>query len=93
MRVSQCSSHPFTGSNGITKYNFAAALGLPKEFHGEEPQVVYRHWRLREGQFLFLQEKIPELYDASVAVRLWDEQHRLFFFFPQTFILSQSLLS
>ena len=80
--------HSFTGSNGITKNNFAAALGLPKEFHGEEPQVVYRHWRLREGQFLFLQEKIPELHEASWAVRLWDEQHRLFCFFPRTFILA-----
>ena len=50
--------------------------------------MVYRHWRLRKDQFLFLQEKIPELHDASVAVRLWDEQHRLFFFFPQTFNLA-----
>lgn len=63
----------------ITKYNFAAALGLPKEFHREEPQAVYRHWRLREDQYLFLREKIPELRDASLVVRLWDEQHRLFF--------------
>ena len=83
----------FTVSKGITDNNFAASLGLPKELHHEKPQSVYRHWRLREDQFLFLQEKIPELHDASVAVRLWDEQHRLFFFSPQTFILSQSLLS
>ena len=86
--MSHCSSHPFTGNKGITNNNFAAALGLPKELHREKPQAVYRHWRLREDQFLFLQEKIPELHDASVAVRLWDEQHRLFCFFPRTFILA-----
>ena len=63
----------------MTGYNFDAALGLPKEFHRKEPQAVYRHWRLREDQFLFLQENVCELRDASLAVRLWDEQHRLFF--------------
>ena len=40
----------------MTGYNFDAALGLPKEFHRKKPQAVYRHWRLREDQFLFLQE-------------------------------------
>ena len=69
-----------TGNRSITDNNFAAALGLPKELHREKPQAVYRHWRLREDQFLFLREKIPELRDASLAVRLWDEQHRLLIF-------------
>ena len=90
--MSHCSSHPFAGNNGITNNNFAAALGLPQEFHGEEPQVVYRHWRLREDQILFLQEKNPELHDASLAVRLWDEQHRLFSSSPRP-SFSRSLLS
>ena len=66
----------FTGNEGITGNNFAAALGLPEELHHEKPQAVYRHWRLREDQFLFLREKVCELRDASWAVRLWDEQHR-----------------
>tara|TARA_B100000614_G_scaffold197319_1_gene178518 strand:+ start:7 stop:348 length:342 start_codon:yes stop_codon:yes gene_type:complete len=69
-----------TGNRSITDNNFAAALGLPKELHREKPQAVYRHWRLREDQFLFLREKIPELRDASLAVLLWDEQHRLLIF-------------
>ena len=69
-----------TGNRSITDNIFAASLGLPKELHREKPQSVYRHWRLRKDQVLFLQEKISELHDASLAVRLWDEQHRLWIF-------------
>ena len=29
--------------------NFAAALGLPKEFHRETPQAVYREWCKQNG--------------------------------------------
>ena len=56
---------------GITSNNFAAALGLPQELHGEEPHKVHRLWQLRRAQFLFLQEEA----DEATAVRLWDEQH------------------
>ena len=70
-----------SGCPGISDRNFAAALGLPKEFHKDNLQAAYRHWRLRADQCLFLQEKVTELEEASLAVRLWDEQRGLFFFF------------
>ena len=38
------------GNRGVTEDNFAAALGLPREFHDTRqfsPQAVYHEWSLR----------------------------------------------
>ena len=62
---------PTTGNMSVTDNNFAASLGLPKEFRGKLPEEAHREWQLRRDQHLFLRERA----NKTTAVFLWDEQH------------------
>lgn len=48
-----------TGNKGITKNSFAAALGLPREFHSLGFQAVYREWRSQVGTSLQCPPEFP----------------------------------
>lgn len=68
-------THTVRTNNRNLYSNFASALGLPRDVHDQEPSAVHRLWKLRRGQFQFLQEKSLELGSAARALNQWDHQH------------------
>lgn len=73
-------SHPTTDNRAISKNNFAAALGLPRDLWEEDKLVpvpsYYGLWRLRQQQWRFLHEESHKGNDPAKTVVLWEEEHQ-----------------